>query len=135
MRTKKRSDRRTQRTRRRLSGALVELVKEKRFDDITVQNVIERAHVGRATFYSHFRDKEDLFEQQWEQFSERLAQQIDWDKAGKDSFVPVVSFFQHLQEAQPFYRGLVRSRKIDAIFKSGIEYLTHHIETALNQRL
>jgi AcrR family transcriptional regulator len=135
LRTKKGSDRRTQRTRRRLSGALVELVKEKRFDDITVQNVIERADVGRATFYSHFRDKEDLFEQQWEGFSERLAQQIDWDKAGKDSFVPVASFFQHLQEVQPFYRGLVRSRKIDAIFKSGIEYLTHHIETALNQRL
>ena len=135
MKTKKRPDRRTQRTRRRLSGALVELVEEKRFDDITVQNVIERAEVGRATFYSHFRDKEDLFEQQWEQFSERLAQQMDWDKAGKDSFVPVASFFQHLQEVQPFYRGLVRSRKIDAIFKSGIEYLTHYIETALNQRL
>ena len=135
MRTKKGSDRRTQRTRRRLSSALVELVKEKRFDDITVQNVIERADVGRATFYSHFRDKEDLFEQQWEQFNERLAQQIDWDKAGKDSFVPVASFFQHLQEVQPFYRGLVRSRKIDAMFKRGIEYLTNHIETALNQRL
>ena len=135
MRTKKGSDRRTQRTRRRLSGALVELVEEKRFDDITVQNVIERADVGRATFYSHFRDKEDLFDQQWEQFNLMLAQKIDWDKAGKDSFVPVASFFQHLQEVQPFYRGLVRSRKIDAIFKSGIEYLTHHIETALNQRL
>ena len=135
MRTKKGSDRRIQRTRRRLSGALVELVKEKRFDDITVQNVIERAEVGRATFYSHFRDKEDLFEQQWKQFSERLAQQMDWDIAGKDSFVPVASFFQHLQEVQPFYLGLVRSGKIDAMFKRGIEYLTHHIETALNQRL
>jgi AcrR family transcriptional regulator len=129
------SDRRTQRTRHRLGGALVELVEEKRFDDITVQNVIERADVGRATFYSHFRDKEDLFEQQWRQFNERLAQQIDWDKAGKDSFVPVASFFHHLQEVQPFYRGLVRSRKIDWLFQSGIEYLTHHIETALNQRL
>jgi len=69
LKTKKRPDRRTQRTRRRLSGALVELVEEKRFDDITVQNVIERAEVGRATFYSHFRDKEDLFEQQWEGYS------------------------------------------------------------------
>jgi AcrR family transcriptional regulator len=133
--TKKRPDRRTQRTRHRLSSAMVELVVEKRFDDITVQNVIERADVGRATFYSHFRDKEDLFEQQWEQFNERLAQQMDWDKAGKESFVPVAFFFQHLQEVQPFYQGLVRSRKIDALFKSGTEYLTHHIETALNRRL
>src|SRR5205809_3882480 len=112
MGAKKKHDRRTQRTRHNLTHAMVELIQEKRFDDITVQNVIERADVGRATFYSHFRDKEDLFEQQWEQFSERLAQQIDWDKAGKDSFVPVASFFQHLQEVQPFYLGLVRSLKI-----------------------
>src|SRR5260221_3050753 len=131
----RKADRRIQRTRRRLSGALIELVEEKRFDDITVQNVIERADVGRATFYTHFRDKEDLFEQQWAQFSERLGQQIDWDKAGKDSFVPVASFFQHLQEVQPFYQGLVPSRKTYALFKSGLEYLTTHIEARLNQSL
>ena len=129
----KKPDRRTQRTRRQLSGALVDLIKEKRFDDITVQNVIARAGVGRSTFYSHFRDKEDVFEQQWEQFIERLAGQINWAKAGTGSFVPVRSLFQHLQEAQSFYRGLVRSRKIDAIFKSGIEYLSHKIEAALKR--
>jgi len=133
MTTNKKPDRRTQRTRRELSGALVDLIKEKRFDDITVQNVIDRAGVGRSTFYSHFRDKEDVFEQQWEQFIERLAGQINWDKAGTGSFVPVTSLFQHLQEAQSFYRGLVRSRKIDAIFKSGIEYLSHKIEEALKR--
>jgi AcrR family transcriptional regulator len=135
MRAKKQTDRRTQRTRRQLSGALNQLIEEKRFDDITVQNVIDRADVGRATFYSHFRDKEDLFEQQWERGMHQLAQQIDWDKAGKDSFFPAAVFFRHLQEVQPFYRGLVRSRKIDAIFKSGIEYLSRDIETSLNERL
>src|SRR5438874_13165148 len=111
MKRKKSTDRRTQRTRHRLGGAMVELIKEKRFDDITVQNVIERADVGRATFYSHFRDKEDLFEQQWEGFNHLLASRIAWDKAGAESFFPVTFFFQHLQEAQPFYRGLVRSGK------------------------
>src|SRR5712675_570230 len=133
MTTNKKPDRRTQRTRGQLNGALVELIKEKRFDDITVQNVIERAGVGRSTFYSHFRDKEDVFEQQWEQFIERLAGQINWAKAGTGSFFPVRSLFQHLQDAQSFYRGLVRSRKIDAIFKSGIENLSHKIEAALKR--
>src|SRR6266478_4188983 len=52
----RKADRRTQRTRRRLSGALIALVEDKRFDDITVQNVIERADVGRATSYTHFRE-------------------------------------------------------------------------------
>ena len=135
MSAKPRPDRRAQRTRRQLSGALNELIKEKRFDDITVQNVIDRADVGRATFYSHFRDKEDLFAQQWEQGMRHLAQQIDWDKAGKGSFFPATSFFQHLLDVQPFYRGLVRSGKIDAIFKSGVEYLSRYIETSLTERL
>lgn len=135
MKAIKRVDRRTQRTRRQLSQALVDLIEEKRFDDITVQNVVDRADVGRSTFYSHFRDKEDLFEQQWERFIETLAGRIDWDKAGKGSFVPVGHLFQHLQEAQSFYRGLLRSRKIEPIFKSGIEYLSQEIKAALNQRL
>jgi AcrR family transcriptional regulator len=135
MTTNKRPDRRTQRTRRQLNGALVGLIKEKRFDDITVQNVIDRAGVGRSTFYSHFRDKEDVFEQQWEQFIERLAGEIKWSKAGTGSFVPVRSLFQHLQDAQSFYRGLVRSGKVDPIFKSGIEYLGRKIEAALKRKV
>ncbi|HYW74871.1 MAG TPA: TetR/AcrR family transcriptional regulator [Pyrinomonadaceae bacterium] len=132
---KKTSDRRTRRTRNKVSGALVDLIKEKRFDDITVQNLIDRAGVGRSTFYSHFRDKEDAFEHQWEAFSQHLANQIKWDQAGRDSFFPVAPLFRHLQEEQSFYRGLVRSGKIDALLKRGVDYLTGNIETALNQIL
>lgn len=114
---------------------MVELVKEKRFDDITVQNVIDRADVGRSTFYSHFRDKQDLFAHQWEGFLNFLAQQIDWNKAGQGSFMPVIFLFAHLQEAQTFYKGLVRSRMTDSIFKSGVAYLSGKIESALTDRL
>src|SRR3979490_230288 len=96
---KKKTDRRSHRTKRQLSEALVELVKVKRFDDITVQNVIDRADVGRSTFYTHFRDKEDLLRKDWERFLDAFAQQIDWDKAGYESFVPVVHLFRHLQDA------------------------------------
>lgn len=134
MKSNRKPDRRTQRTRRQLRQALVDLIKEKRFDDITVQNVVDRADIGRSTFYSHFRDKEDLFEQQWERFIEMLARQIDWDKAGKGSFVPVAFLFQHLQQAQSFYRGLLRSRKIEPLLKSGVEHLSQEIKAALKQR-
>src|SRR5258706_9745414 len=125
-------DRRSARTQRSLSQALVELVKEKRFDDITVQEVIDRADVGRSTFYSHFRDKEDLFQKDWERFLDGFAQHIDWEKAGAGRFVPVVYLFSHLQEYQTFYKGLVRSQKKDAVFKSGLSYLSQKIETSLN---
>ena len=130
----KKTDRRSNRTRRQLSSALVDLVKEKRFDDITVQNVIDRADVGRSTFYSHFRDKDDLFQKDWERFLDGFAQHIDWEKAGAGSFVPVVYLFRHLQDFQPFYRGLVRSQKVDAIFRSGMNYLTQRVESALTSR-
>ncbi len=130
----KKTDRRTNRTRRSLSAAMVELVKEKRFDDITVQNVIDRADVGRSTFYSHFRDKEDLFQKNWERFLDLLAQHIEWDKAGQASFIPVTFLFRHLQEAQTFYKGLVRSRKSESVFKSGVEYFSQKIEAELNAR-
>ena len=113
----------------------MDLIKEKRFDDITVQNLIDRAGVGRSTFYTHFRDKEDAFDHQWEDVNRYLAEQINWDKAGKDSFFPVIMFFAHLRESQSFYRGLVRSGKADAIFKSGVAYLSQNIELALSQRL
>lgn len=134
MATKKKLDRRTQRTQHQLGRALVELVQEKRFDDITVQEVIDRADVGRSTFYTHFRDKEDLFQKDWEKFLDFLAQQIKWDQAGKGAFMPVTFLFSHLQDAQTFYRGLVRSRKTEALMKSGSEYLSKKLEEALRTR-
>src|SRR5262249_15482692 len=77
MRRHDKSDRRTQRTDQKLTTAMVELITEKRFDDVTVQNLIDRAQVGRSTFYSHYRDKQDLFRKDWERFIEMLAQRIN----------------------------------------------------------
>ena len=130
----KTDDRRATRTRQSLNDAMVELIHEKRFDDITVQDVIDRANVGRSTFYSHFRDKEDLFQKNWERFLDMFAGGINWDKAGEGPFVPVLFLFSHLQEAQAFYKGLVRSRKTDSVFKIGVSYLSQKIETALTLR-
>ncbi len=134
MTVKKKVDRRTQRTQHQLGRALVELVEEKRFDDITVQEVIDRADVGRSTFYTHFRDKEDLFRRDWEKFLDFLAEQIKWDQAGKGSFMPIVFLFSHLADAQTFYKSLVRSQKTDGLIKAGTEHLGQRIESALNQR-
>jgi AcrR family transcriptional regulator len=57
---KKAPDRRVQRTHRLLTEALVELILERGWDAVSVQELCERADVGRATFYTHFADKEDL---------------------------------------------------------------------------
>lgn len=54
------ADRRVLRTRQALRAALVALLLEKGWDALTVQDVCERANVGRSTFYIHFADKEEL---------------------------------------------------------------------------
>jgi AcrR family transcriptional regulator len=53
-------DRRVQKTRALLHGALASLVHEKSYDDIVVKEIVGRANVGRSTFYAHYRDKDDL---------------------------------------------------------------------------
>jgi AcrR family transcriptional regulator len=53
-------DRRVRRTRQMLQQAMTELLREKEFVDITVQDIAEGADLNRATFYKHFLDKHDL---------------------------------------------------------------------------
>ncbi len=53
-------DRRIQRTRELLRSAMVSLIREQGFEALTVQHIIDRANVGRSTFYAHFKSKEDL---------------------------------------------------------------------------
>jgi len=54
---RRKPDKRVRRTHERLGSALIELIQEKPIDDVTVQEVLDRASVGRSTFYLHFRDK------------------------------------------------------------------------------
>lgn len=53
-------DRRIQKTQNLLRRALVSLIAEKPYDSIVVKEILDRANVGRSTFYMHFRDKDDL---------------------------------------------------------------------------
>jgi AcrR family transcriptional regulator len=55
------ADPRVTRTRKLLQDALLELLAEKSFDSITVQDIAERSTINRATFYAHYVDKYELF--------------------------------------------------------------------------
>jgi len=127
----KKGDRRVCRTRRSLSDALVGLILEKRFDAITVQEVIDRADVGRSTFYAHFRGKEDLFLSDWKRLLDGFVARIEWARAGGGRFVPVRGLFEHAREFRRFYGALVRSRKTDWLFETGRAHLAESIEGSL----
>jgi AcrR family transcriptional regulator len=56
------ADRRVQRTKASLHDALIGLAREKPYPSIAVKEILDRANVGRSTFYTHFSDKDDLLE-------------------------------------------------------------------------
>jgi AcrR family transcriptional regulator len=55
------TDRRIWRTRELLQRALIELISERGYEAITIQDVVDRANVGRTTFYAHYSSKDELF--------------------------------------------------------------------------
>src|SRR4029453_18388205 len=68
-----RTDRRGRRTRELLRRALLSLVQEQGYERITVQDILDRADVGRSTFYAHYRDKDDLLLSGFEDIRSALA--------------------------------------------------------------
>jgi AcrR family transcriptional regulator len=57
----KKTDRRVHRTRELLQKALIELISKRGYDAITIQDIVDRANVGRTTFYQHYSSKDELF--------------------------------------------------------------------------
>jgi AcrR family transcriptional regulator len=126
------ADRRSQRTRQLLHTALIELMLERRYDEITVQDIIDRANVGRSTFYAHYLDKEDLLVSGFTQVLDVLRQhmeqhkQVDWRAPPGLAF-----FFQHVQTHHQLYKALVRGGGIELLYKKGHERLRQNIEQHL----
>lgn len=124
-------DRRITRTRNRLGDALVALLQERNFDDITVQDVLNRAAVGRSTFYVHYRDKTDLFLSDVEDFFELCSGLLKKHKASPKRLLPVEEVFAHIREMHAFYAAVVRSGKINDVRALGHGIFARSIEERL----
>src|SRR5512138_2964014 len=122
-------DRRSQRTRHLLSAALVELIREKDYNAITVSDIIERANVGRSTFYAHYRDKDELFVGELDHVIEVLSQRIPDQE--QMPFFPSLGLFRHVGEEYELYKALVWTPGIDLLIKHMQKSLTVRIEQGL----
>jgi len=125
------TDRRVVRTRDLLGDALVALMQEKPFESITVQDVLDRAGVGRSTFYTHYEDKNDLFLSDAAEFFEAMSTALSKHGDKSDRVAPVCEFFAHVAEQRQFHDALVASGKIQDLWEMGQEYFARGIEQRL----
>lgn len=129
--SKKKTDARVRRTRDALGDALIALMQEKPFDTITVQDVLDRAHVSRSTFYTHYSDKDDLLMSDAEEFFEALSMALSQHGDKSERVFPVREFFAHLSDVQPFFKALVKSGK----YHENMELARGHFARGIERRL
>ncbi|MCP4422638.1 MAG: TetR/AcrR family transcriptional regulator [Chloroflexi bacterium] len=126
--TTKKVDRRIQRTRKLLQDALITLILEKGYDNITVQHIIDEANVGRSTFYAHYLDKDDLMESSVEKLREELGQHLSSgsEDEAQRAMMPILTLFQHTQQQHHLYKAMIGGRGIEIVVEAIRVGLTAH---------
>jgi AcrR family transcriptional regulator len=121
-------DARTERTYRALSTAMVELLRTREFDAITVQDLLDRAGVGRSTFYSHFRNKDDFLLTDLERMLTMLEVHFNQTVGTSRRVAPVAELFAHFSDAREFADALARSGRMDAVLDIASGHFARIIE-------
>jgi AcrR family transcriptional regulator len=98
-------DRRVQKTQQALHQALMDLIQERGYDKLTVKDIIERANVGRSTFYAHYDDKEQLLQAGLDSLGKYLLAQQRNHGAARFAFSHAI--FAHAQGYRTVYRAML----------------------------
>lgn len=120
------ADRRTQKTRQALIEALLDLMTVKHYDAISVKDIIEKANVGRSTFYAHYQTKADLLKGGFERVLDLLLDQIVFDETGRSLTLDTTPLFRHAQGHAKLFRTLA--------WGSGFELITMQGQAALSEK-
>lgn len=113
-------DRRQQKTRAAIFDAFSALLSEKPYSRITIQNIIDRANIGRSTFYAHFETKDDLLEEMCHELFDHIIDGVMNDNHTSDPHMapgepdPVFChLLQHIQANTNHVRDLLTSESSD----------------------
>jgi AcrR family transcriptional regulator len=128
---RRKPDPRGARTRARLGMAFVQLIHEKPMEEVTVQDVLDRASVGRSTFYLHFRDKNDLLLSQLEMFCQIQSSVLIERKEQSHRVMPVAEMFEHIEKQRAFYRILGDAGRLNDFFDLAQEAFARGIKQRL----
>ena len=109
------TDRQVQRTRELLQKALIELISERAYDAITIQDIVDRANLGRTTFYLHFHSKDEVFVSCHEAIVSRfrigpLHPLSREELLSSNAPLGMTSAYQHLEEARPLLYSVFQGK-------------------------
>jgi AcrR family transcriptional regulator len=134
-------DRRVRKSRRQLRDALVNLILEGGWDEVSVIDVCARADVGRSTFYLHFADKEDLLLSGFDELHEALN--VSGARAA-GSFAFVAPLLEHAKANTRLMRAVAGRKSGQAVQRRfrdvlnalvGAELAALEVSAALRPRL
>ena len=127
-------DRRVQRTHQILREALISLMLAKNYNKITIQEIIDRANVGRATFYNHYRDKDDLLLRGIAEFADEVtAKPIA--EASQPAALQTAGMFRHARQNRTLHQLMLNSRQDNLMLARVTNTLFGNVERQVSQLL
>ena len=130
------SDRRVERTRELLQKALIELIGESGYDAITIQDIVDRANVGRTTFYHHYNSKDELFMSCHEaivrEFHIGLLHPLSREELLSPEIPPdMTSAYRHLEEGRALLNPIFQGKDSQLILRQIRDRSAREIEANL----
>ena len=121
-------DRRVRRTRRRLRDSLIELILAQGYDTITIQEITDLADLSRATFYLHYKDKDELLANSLEEMFDELVTSVQdlifrTSLNANDKQPPSLPAFHHVAEYHELYKSLLGDRGVTSVIYRTIDYI------------
>jgi AcrR family transcriptional regulator len=106
---------------------------KKRYDDITVQDILDRANIGRSTFYEHYWDKVDLLTSEIARVIDVLDQRLATSPQQTATILPSLALFQHVREQQRLFQALLRSQGIQIVVQAFQDLLRKRVVQRLRE--
>lgn len=122
-------DRRVRKNQTAIMGAFKQLIEEKDFEKITMNEIAERADVNRGTVYSHYLDKYDLLDKCIEAQLEYLIESC-YSVEGTEPFPSKSSLLrtlEHIEKNSLFYITLFRNK--------GVSSFRRNLQDMMNKRI
>ncbi|WP_432661970.1 TetR/AcrR family transcriptional regulator C-terminal domain-containing protein [Wukongibacter baidiensis] len=137
----KKTDLRIVRTKKSIKRAFLDLLKEKNYNKITIQDIAEEAMINRNTFYLHYLDKDDLLDQLTSQCLSKLKESMNAnsnidtiDALGYDDFYELIKkVFKTIEEDIDFYKIILGDESIPYLSIKFTNVIKNHMSEGLDK--